>query len=108
VEPQLESEGLESQIVGPRYDLEDHFDQGELSHSSPKSKEKLHIFSRYVRRHHAPEKIIGDHSKDTMKRNKLKGTCFLIEFEPRTIKYALDNEIWIESMNEEIEKIEKN
>ena len=40
-----------------------------------------------------------------MNRDKLKGTCFLIEFEPRIIKDALNNESWIEAMNKEIEKI---
>ena len=43
-----------------------------------------------------------------MKRKKLKCTCFLIEFEPRTINDALKNECQIEAMNEEIEQIEKN
>ena len=43
-----------------------------------------------------------------MTRNKLKCTCFLSEFEPRSIKDALNNESWIEAMNEEIVEIEKN
>ena len=43
-----------------------------------------------------------------MTRSKLKGTCLLAEFEPRSVKDALENEIWIEAMNEEIEQIEKN
>ena len=43
-----------------------------------------------------------------MTRNKLKGTCFLTEFEPTSIKDALDNESWIEVMNEEIYQIERN
>ena len=43
-----------------------------------------------------------------MERNKLKGTCFLIEFQPRTIKDTLENESWIEAINEEIEQIERN
>ena len=34
---------------------------------------------------------------------KLKGTCLLVEFEPRNVKDALENEIWIEEMNDEIE-----
>ena len=42
-----------------------------------------------------------------MTRNKLKGTCLLGEFEPISVKYALDNERWIEAMNEEIEQIER-
>ena len=40
--------------------------------------------------------------------NKLKGTYFLSEFEPGTMKDDLDNEFWIEAMNKEIGKIEKD
>ena len=43
-----------------------------------------------------------------MTRSKLKGTCLLAEFEPRNVKDALENESWIEAMNEDIEQIEKN
>ena len=43
-----------------------------------------------------------------MTRIKLKGTCLLADFEPRHVKDALENESWIEAMNEKIEKIEKN
>ena len=70
----------------------DHFKHHELSHSISKSKEKIHVLARYVRRHHALEKIIVDQSKDTMTRNKLKGTCLLTEFEPISVKDALGNE----------------
>ena len=61
-----------------------------------------------MRRHHAPDQIIGDKSNGTMTRSKLKGTCLLAEFEPSNIKDALDNESWVEAMNEEIEQIERN
>ena len=40
--------------------------------------------------------------------NRLKDTCLLTIFEHATVKYALDNESWIEEMNEEIEQIERN
>ena len=70
-------------------------------------KSKEPILARYVRRHHAPDQIIGDKSDGTMTRSKLKGTCLLAEFEPRNVKDALNNEIWVEEMNEEIEKIKK-
>ena len=43
-----------------------------------------------------------------MTRSKLKGTCLLIDFEPRNVKDALKKESWIEAMNEEIEQIDKN
>ena len=35
-------------------------------------------------------------------------TCLIVDFEPRTFKDALDNEDWINAMNEEIDQIEKN
>ena len=50
------------------------------------------MLARYVRRHHAPNQIIGDKSSGTMTRRKLKGTCLLAEFQPRNIKDSLDNE----------------
>ena len=43
-----------------------------------------------------------------MTRSKLKGTCLLAEFKPRSVKDALENESQIEAMNEEIKQIEKN
>ena len=42
-----------------------------------------------------------------MTRSKLKSKCLLDDFEPRSVKDSLENESWIEAMNEEIEKIEK-
>ena len=72
------------------------------------SKSKELVLARYVRRHFAPNQIIGDKLHRTMTRRKFKGTCLLDEFEPRNVKNALDNESWVEAMNEEIEQIEKN
>ena len=43
-----------------------------------------------------------------MTRNKLKGTCLLADFETRTVRNSLDNDNWVEAMNQEIEQIEKN
>ena len=43
-----------------------------------------------------------------MTRNKLNCACFLIKFKPKSIKDALENESWIEEMNEEIDHIERN
>ena len=54
------------------------------------------------------EGIIREKLEGTMTRSKLKGNCLLADFEPRNVKDALDNESWIEAMNEEIEQIEKN
>ena len=46
-------------------------------------------------------------TKGNMIRSKLKCTCLLADFEPRSVKDVLENESWIEAMNEEIEKIER-
>ena len=35
-------------------------------------------------------------------------TCLICEFEPKSIRDALENEQWIIAMAEEIEKIQKN
>ena len=72
-------------------------------HNESISLSKELVLARYVRRHHAPDQIIGEKSHGTMTRSKLKGTCLLVEFEPRNVKDALDNESWVEEMNEEIE-----
>lgn len=72
------------------------------------SKGKESILAKYVKRHHAPDQIIGDKLEGTMTRSKLKGTCLLANFEPRNVRDALENESWIEAMNEEIEQIQKN
>ena len=98
MQPNYESEGPESYTMGPEHDVEDH---GKASGTS--SKPKVHVLARYVRRHHAPKKIIGDKLDGMMTRRKLKGTCLLVDFEPRNVKNALDNESWVEEMNEEIE-----
>ena len=71
------------------------FEHGELSETSLESKKKEPILARYVKKHHAPEQIIRDQTKGIMKMNKLKGTCLLSEFEPRTTKDALNDESWI-------------
>ena len=67
------------------------------------------MIEKYVRRHHKNDKIIGDVESSVMTRNKLKDdTCLLYEFEPKIVKDDLENKYWIQEMNEEIEKIEKN
>ena len=80
--------------MGLELDIEDHEEVNGTC-----SKSKVPVLSRYVRRHHTLDQIIGDKLDGTMTRNKLKDTCFLAEFEPRNVKDALDNESWIEAMN---------
>ena len=57
---------------------------------------KLPMLAKFVRRHHKPEQIIGDVESSVMTRKRLKDDIFLLyEFEPKLVKYALDNEDWI-------------
>ena len=65
------------------------------------------VLAKYVKRHHTPDQIIGEKIEGNMTRSKLKRTCLLANFETRNVKDALENESWIEAMNEEIEQIEK-
>jgi len=41
------------------------------------------------------------------RRNLKNDTCLLCEFEPKSVKDSLENEDWIQEMNEEIDQIEK-
>ena len=64
---------------------------------------------KYVRRHHPDEQIIGDKDARPMTRRRLGiSTCLVSVLEPKIVKDALDNEDWIQAMNEEIEQIDKN
>ena len=48
---------------------------------------------KYVRRHHVPYQIIGDTYSRVMTRKILRSDiCLLCEFEPKSVKHALDNE----------------
>lgn len=67
------------------------------------------MLEKYVGRHHKLEKIIGDVESSVMSRKRLKDETLLIcEFEPKSVKDALDNEDWIQVMNKEIDQTEKN
>ena len=46
-----------------------------------------------MRRNHAPVQIIGDKDSRVMKKRGLKNdTCLLCEFDPKSIKYTLEDE----------------
>ena len=115
MQPELQVVQLESQVEEPELQLDQldktnqkTRDHGEPSEPSSESRKKDPILEKYVRRHHAPEKIYRGEIDGIVIRKKLKGTCFLSEFKPRYVKDALENEGWIEALNEEIEKIKKN
>ena len=51
------------------------------------------MLGKFVRRHHQPEKIIGDAESSVMTRKIFKDdTCLLCEIELKPVKSALDNE----------------
>ena len=67
------------------------------------------MLEKYVRRHHAPKQIIGGKESGVMTRKRLRSdACLLCEFEPKSMKDSLENEDWIQAMNEENEHIVKN
>ena len=43
-----------------------------------------------------------------IRRSSRRGTCLVSTLEPKMVNDALENEDWIFSMNEKIEKIERN
>ena len=62
-----------------------------------------------MRNNHSRELIIGDRSQWIQTRIKIReGTCLIAHFELGTIKFALDNECWVNAMNEDIDQIEKD
>ena len=75
---------IESEQLEPKVEVQE--DENAIH-----SRGKEPVLAKYGRRHHALDQIIGDKSEGTMTRNKIKGTCLLAEFEPRSVKDALKN-----------------
>ena len=69
----IKSEGPEPQTKQPKSQVEIQKEDNAIH-----SQDKEPILTKYVRRHHTPDQIIGDKSKGTMTRSKLKGTHFLL------------------------------
>ena len=66
------------------------------------------MLAKYIRINHKPKQITRSKDSRVATRNKFKNkTCLLCEFEPKSVKDALDNEDWIQAMNEEIDQLEK-
>ena len=59
--------------------------------------------SKYVKRHHLVDQIIGDKEERPMTRNRLRSeACFLSMKEPKTMKDELKDDDWYKAMEEEI------
>ena len=88
-------------------DIDVHSDSN-ADRSNMESKPKPRL-SKYVRRHHLVEQIIGDKEARPMTRNRLRNeSCLLSKIEPKIVIDALQDDDWCKVMEEEIEKIEKN
>ena len=54
-----------------------------------------HRLSKYVRRHHLADQIIGDKEARPMTRNMLRSeTCLLSKIEPKKVNDALQDDEW--------------
>lgn len=62
-----------SQTKESKIRTEDHqvVKHGDPSETSPESRRKEPVLEKYVKRYHAPEKIIGDHTDAILTRNML-------------------------------------
>ena len=64
--------------------------------------------SKYVKRYHLAEQIIGNKDARPMTRKKLrKESCMLRKIEPKIVRDAFEDDGWCKDMEEEIEHIEK-
>ena len=62
--------------------------QNEITRTEP-------ILSKYVRRHHPIDQIIGDKDARPMTRNRLRSeSCLLSMREPKIVKDALEDDDW--------------
>ena len=62
-----------------------------------------------MRKNHSPKQIIRYRSVRVQTRRKRREvTCLITNFEPRSIKATLDDEFWINALNEEIDQFENN
>ena len=59
--------------------------------------------SKYVKRHHPADQIIGDKDARPMTRNRLRSeSCLLSMKEPKIVKDALEDDDWYKAMEEKI------
>ena len=64
--------------------------------------------SKYVKKHHPAEQIIGNKDARPMARNRLRNElCLLRKFEPMKVYDALQDDDWYKAMEEEIDQIRK-
>ena len=65
--------------------------------------------SKYVKRHHPTDQIIGDKDARPMTRNRMRNdSCILSKFELKTVFDALQDGDWYKAMEELIDQIKKN
>ena len=65
--------------------------------------------SKYVKRHHPTDQIIGEKDTRRMIRNRLRSeSCLFRMKKPKKMKDTLEDDDWYKAMEEEIQQIEKN
>ena len=79
-----ESESTELASTKPEQPKHEIEAQEDINETHSRGKEP--VLAKYVRRHHAPDQIIGDKLKGTMTRSKVKCTCLFLDFDPKVSK----------------------
>ncbi|MCI35882.1 gag-pol polyprotein, partial [Trifolium medium] len=66
--------------------------------------------STRIQKNHPPDAIIGqlDHGVTTRSREVVSNSCFVSKIEPKNVKEALQDEFWINAMQEELTQFERN
>lgn len=76
----------------------------EIEPEQDEQKIRDQVLARFVKRHHPENQIIGNKQVGMQMRIKSRqGTCLVCQYEPKNVKVALENEEWINAMNEEIQ-----
>ncbi|MCH80969.1 gag-pol polyprotein [Trifolium medium] len=66
--------------------------------------------STRIQKNHPPDAIIGqlDRGVTTRSREVVSNSCFVSKIEPKNVKEALQDEFWINAMQEELTQFERN
>ena len=64
-----------------------------------------------VQKNHPQELIIGNHDHEITTRRSIgviSNSCFVSKMEPKNVKEALTNELWIEAMQDELNQFKRS
>ena len=84
-------------------DRDAHSDtEAERQYATTRTEPRL---SKYVKRHHPVDQIIGDKDARPMTRNRLRSeSCLLSMKEPKIVADALEDDDWYKAMEEEFRR----